>query len=66
MFMYPCCIIYCESHVFWLNKNKNLLFRRKQNTIIHIEMSAVRIKKDAAIPIYIHGVDEVLSFDTLK
>lgn len=66
MFMYQCCIIYCESHVFWLNKNKNLLFRRKQNTIIHIEMNAVRINKDTAIPIYIPGVDEVLSFETLK
>lgn len=51
---------------FSKNKNKNLLFRRKQNTIIHIEMRAVRINKDKAIPIYIHGVDEVLSFETLK
>lgn len=51
---------------FSKNKNKNLLFRRKQNTIIHIEMNAVRINKDTAIPIYIPGVDEVLSFEALK
>lgn len=51
---------------FSKNKNKNLLFRRKQNTIIHIEMNAVRINKDTAIPIYIPGVDEVLSFETLQ
>lgn len=51
---------------FSKNQNKNLLFRRKQNTIIHIEMNAVRINKDTAIPIYISGVDEVLSFEALK
>lgn len=51
---------------FGKNKNKNLLFRREQNTIIHIKMNAVRINKETAIPIYIPGVDEVLSFETLQ
>lgn len=58
MFMYQCCIIYCES----LGKTKTYFF----GAIIHIEMRAVRINKDTAIPIYIPGVDEVLSFETLK
>lgn len=54
-------------YLFIVNQfGENLLFRRKQNTIIHIKMRAVSINKDTTIPIYIPGVDEVSSFETLK